>query len=54
MTMTPADNLDDDACLLRCVCGLCVVARWLCVPSRRSCSMTVVEGVCIGFWQVFC
>jgi hypothetical protein len=25
--MTPADNLDDDACLLRCVCGLCVVAR---------------------------
>jgi hypothetical protein len=27
MTMTPADNLDDDACLQWCVCGLCLVAR---------------------------
>jgi hypothetical protein len=27
MTMTPANNLDDDACLQRCVCGLCLVAR---------------------------
>jgi hypothetical protein len=27
MTMTPAGNLDDDAHLQRCVCGLRLVAR---------------------------
>jgi hypothetical protein len=27
MTMTLADNLDDDARLQRCVCSLCLVAR---------------------------
>jgi hypothetical protein len=27
MMMTSASNLDDDACLQWCVCGLCLVAR---------------------------
>jgi hypothetical protein len=27
MTMTPADNLGDDARLQWCVCGLCLVAK---------------------------
>jgi hypothetical protein len=47
MTMTPAGNLGDDACLHRGVCGLCLVAKWLCVPSRRSCSMMVVKFVSV-------
>jgi hypothetical protein len=46
MTMTPAGNLDDDSRLQQCVCG------WLCAPSRLSCSMTVVEGLCIDFWPI--
>jgi hypothetical protein len=54
MTMTPTGNLDDDARLQWYVCGLRLVARWLCVHSRRSCSIAVVEGVCIGFLLVSC
>jgi hypothetical protein len=51
MTMTHVSNLDDDARLHRCVCSLRLVARVvvLYVPSRRLCSIKVVEDVCIGF-----
>ena len=47
--MTLVGNLDDDS-RLWCVCAVCAwQPGWLCVPSRRSCSMTVVEGVVTVF-----
>jgi hypothetical protein len=52
MTMTPANNLDDDACLQWCVCGLCLVARVVvCVltmvvfyDGRRGCLYQFLTG----------
>jgi hypothetical protein len=39
MTMTSGDNLNDDACLQRCVCGLCLVAR----VTVRALAMVVLH-----------
>jgi hypothetical protein len=52
MTMTSADNLDDDARLQWCVCGLCLVARVVVCALATVVLHDVVEGVCIGFWPV--
>jgi hypothetical protein len=48
MTMTLVGNLDD----IPCFGGVCAASVGR-VPSRRSCSVTVDEGVYTGLLSVF-